>query len=432
MSVFFQQAGLAESFFAGRYYGEAALSAVGNAAALTAFFMLAAYGLNVGGSVLVSHLFGAKDYGAVIRAAGTLFISGAVFAGTVTVLGLIFSRPLLLLINTPPEIISASESYLGVFLCGLIFMYLFNICSGISTALGDSVTPCILLLILNILTAAFGFVSVNLGGGVPGLAAARVIAQILCTVPALILISRKLRSFGVKFSRKELFSKKELYKLISNVIPATLHTSVGSVGNLLIQAAINPLGMSAIAGLSLGNRINAFASDCIDSIPDGTSAFSAQNIGAKRYVRVKKGFRAGLFLVLCLSAMFSTVFILFRNEIAAFFTGDETADAVKTAADYICITALSFPLMGVKYLCDDILRAAGRMKLYLLTTVQNLFLRVVLVYILTPFCGAIAAGIAFCAATSVTAIVSIAIYRKQIWRKHFAKKREPGARLLHG
>jgi putative MATE family efflux protein len=420
-SVFFQQSGLAESFFAGRYYGEAALSAVGNAAALTAFFMLTAYGLNVGGSVVISHLFGAKDYSGAIRAAATLFISGAVFAAAVTALGIVFCRPLLLFINTPPEIISASVSYLRVFLCGLMFMYLFNICSGISTALGDSFTPCVLLLVLNILTIVFGYVSAESGGGVAGLAAARVIAQFICTVPALILIFRKLRSLGITVPRSELFSKKVFYKLVSNVIPATLHTSVGSVGNLFIQAAINPLGMSAIAGLSLGNRINAFSSDCIDSIPDGTSAFAAQNIGAQRYVRVKKGFRAGLCLVLCLSTAFSVLYIIFRNEIAAFFTGDETAEAVKTAADYISITALCFPLMGVKYLCDDILRAAGRMKLYLFTTVQNLFLRVILVYILTPFIGALAVSVAFCAATSITAIVSIAIYRKQIWRRHFAR-----------
>jgi putative MATE family efflux protein len=422
LSVFFQQAGLAESFFAGRYYGEAALSAIGNASALAAFFMLAAYGLNVGGSVCISHLFGAKDYPALIRAVSTLFISGAVFAAVISLFGVIFCRPLLFIINTPPEIAAVSQSYLNVFLIGLIFMYLFNICSGVSVALGDSVTPCVLLISLNIITIVFGFVSVKIGGGVEGLAAARIFAQLFCTLPAILLIAKKLRRFNVKMKRSELFSSATLKKLVSNVIPATLHTSVGSVGNLFIQAAVNPLGMSAIAGLSLGNRINAFASDCIDSIPDGNSAFAAQNIGAGRFARVRKGFRAALIQVLCLSLLFTIAYFFAGEAIAGFFTGDESREAVKTAAAYIGITALCFPLMGVKYLCDDILRAAGRMKLYLFTTVQNLFLRVILVYTLTPLLGALAVGISFAAATSLTALVSIAIYRKQIWRRLLTKR----------
>jgi putative MATE family efflux protein len=423
LSVFFQQVGLAESFFAGRFYGESALSAVGNASALAAFFMMGAYGMGVGGSVVVSHLFGGKDYAAVIRAVSTLAVSGALFAALISAFGIVFCRPLLYLINTPDEIIGMSQTYLTVFLTGLGFMYIFNICSGVSTALGDSVTSCVLLLIQNILSITLCFIIGKSGAGVAGLAAARVATQVLCTVPALFLIIKKLRRLEIKIPKNELFSPPLMKKLISNVIPATLHTSVGSIGNMFIQAAVNPLGMSAIAGISVGSRINGFASDCIDSVPDGTSAFAAQNIGAGRYMRVKKGFRAGLFQVSVLSSLFAVIFIIWRNPIAAFFTGTDAPETIKTAALYISVTALSFPLMGIKYLCDDILRAAGRMKLYLLTTVQNLLLRVGLVYALTPILGAPAVGIAFAAATAVTAVVSIIIYRKQFWRRGSPRRR---------
>jgi putative MATE family efflux protein len=429
LSVFFQQAGLAESFFAGRYLGESALSAIGNASVLTAFFMLAAYGLNVGGSVVISHLFGGKDFAGMIRAVSTLFISGAVFAVIISVFGILFCRPLLLLINTPAEITDLSQTYLTVFSAGLIFMYIFNICSGVSTALGDSVTPCVLLLIQNVLSIFFGFICVKSGGGVGALAAAKIAAQVLCTVPAVFFIVKKLRRFGLEIPKNEFFSASLMRKLISNVIPATLHTSVGSIGNMFIQSAINPLGMSAIAGLSVGSRINSFACDCIDSVPDGNSAFAAQNIGAGRFMRVKKGFRAGLIQVLCLSLIFAVIFLTEGKQIAAFFTGGESPETINAAAVYIEITALSFPLMGVKYLCDDILRAAGRMKLYLFTTVQNLLLRVILVFILTPALGAVAVGISFAVSTTVTAIVSIIIYRKQIWRRGVKRARVSDSNL---
>jgi putative MATE family efflux protein len=422
LSVFFQQAGLAESFFAGRFFGEAALSAVGNASVLSAFFMLFAYGLNVGGSVAVSHLFGKKDYPLLARNVSTLFISGAVFAFLIFIIGTLFCRNALILINTPAEILDMSESYLKVFLSGLVFMYIFNICSGVSTALGDSVTPCVLLLILNILNIAFGFAAAKLSLGVEGLAAAKILSQIVCTIPAVFFINKKIRGLGIKLNEQKIFSSAILKNLIKNVIPATLHTSVGSVGNMFIQAAVNPLGMSAIAGITLGGRINSFASDCIDSIPDGTSAFAAQNIGAKRFSRVKKGFRAGLCQVLVLSVLFAAVFIIFGGGIARLFNDNEST-AVNFAAEYIGITALCYPLMGVKYLCDDILRAAGRMKLYLFTTVQNLFLRVLFVYIFTPVFGAAAVGFSFAAATAISAVVSIAIYRKQIWRRGFIRRK---------
>jgi putative MATE family efflux protein len=421
LSVFFQQSGLAESFFAGRYFGETALSAIGNASALTAFFMLFAYGLNVGGSIVISHLFGGRDYELLIRAVSTLFISGAVFALIVSLLGTVFCRAALILINTPPEIFEMSESYLKIFLIGLVFMYIFNICSGVSTALGDSVTPCVLLLILNILNIVLAYAAAKFSLGVEGLAAAKVAAQFICTVPAVLLLGKKLMKFNIKLGRGRIFSAEILKKLFRNVIPATLHTSAGSVGNMFIQAAVNPLGMSAIAGITLGGRINSFASDCIDSIPDGTSAFAAQNIGAERFSRVKKGFRAGLCQVLVLSFLFAAVFIIFGGGIARLFTDNES-NAVDFAAEYIGITALCFPLMGVKYLCDDILRAAGRMKLYLFTTVQNLVLRVLFVYIFTPVFGAAAVGFSFAAATAISAIVSIGIYRKQIWRRGFMKR----------
>jgi Na+-driven multidrug efflux pump len=179
------------------------------------------------------------------------------------------------------------------------------------------------------------------------------------------------------------------------------------------------MGMAAIAGCALGGRINGFASSCIDSVPDGISAYAAQNIGGGHLNRVKTGFRAGLIQVLVLSAVFTAAVLLFSDRIITFFVEHNTsAEAIGIARYYIISAACVYPLMGVKYLCDDILRAAGRMKLYLLTTVNNLVLRVIIVYALAPVLGVASVFIGWSAALGVTAVISVILYKKELWKKH--------------
>ncbi|MDR0974287.1 MAG: polysaccharide biosynthesis C-terminal domain-containing protein [Ruminococcus sp.] len=415
--VIFGQSGLINSFAAGRFLGEDALSVVGNVSALTDIFMIFAYGMNVGGSVVVSHHCGAGRNDEKNLTICTLFIAGAGFAIVITVLGTLFSGAMLRAISTPAEIYSDSLEFLRVILLSLIFMYIFNIASGIFTALGDSLTPALYLIASNGINFALDIISVKyLDFGVTGLAWAGLISQAIAAAAVFFTLLHK-RKQSVT-AKTPVFTYKCFKHLIRNIIPAMLHSSVSAIGNVLIQGVINPMGTAVIAGCALGGKINGFASNCIDSIPDGNSAFAAQNIGGGNFRRVKDGFRAGLIIVLIISGIFSLSVILFHNQIIGFFVEKGTSEeAVKIASYYIITAACVYPLMGIKYLCDDILRAAGRMKLYLLTTVNNLVLRVALVYILAPKFGAAAIFISYTAALAITAIISIIIYRKGIWRK---------------
>jgi Na+-driven multidrug efflux pump len=206
--------------------------------------------------------------------------------------------------------------------------------------------------------------------------------------------------------------------MMKNIIPAMIHSSVSEIGNLLIQGIINPMGTAAIAGCALGGKINGFASSCIDSVPDGNSAYAAQNIGAGKLSRVKEGFHASLVIVLILSGLFTAAVLIFHNYIVHLFMEENTStEAVNIAVYYIISAAFVYPLMGVKYLCDDLLRAAGRMKLYLLTTVINLSIRVISVFIFAPTFGVTAVYIGFCLSLILSTAVSIIIYRKNLWRK---------------
>ncbi|MDR0947767.1 MAG: hypothetical protein LBM87_08560 [Ruminococcus sp.] len=423
LCVLVEQSGMIDSFIAGRFLGEAALSAVGNATSVSAVFMLAAYGLNVGGAVVISRLFGAKRVSLLKETIYTLFVSGALLGVIIGIAGIILCKPILLLINTPPEILQISAEFLSIYLCALPAMYIFSISCGVFTALGDSLTPCLFLVGANILNIIMNFFSVWFTDwGVAGIAASKCFAQLICAALIMLMLNFKLRKIFGHSLKTRIMSPAVIKNLAANVVPAMLHSSVVSVGNLLIQAAVNPFGTSFIAGIALGGRINGFASDCIDTVPDAHSAYAAQNIGAGRLERVKHGFGAGVILVLVLSAVFSAAFIFFSDFIIGIFLEDEiSAAAVTSAKQYIKTAAAVYPLMGIKYLCDDVLRAAGRMKLYLLMAVNNLTLRVVLVYILLPFIGLNSVFIAWAAAISVSGTISIIIYKKGIWQNKLTK-----------
>jgi Na+-driven multidrug efflux pump len=305
--------------------------------------MLFAYGMNVGGSVVVSHLCGAKNPHGMKHAITTLFISGAAMSVIVTLIGIFISKRLLAAVNTPAEIFADSENYLLIFLTGLLFMYLFNIASGIFTALGDSVTPGIYLIISNILNLSLDILAAKYTSlGVTGLAWATLISQAAAAACAVITLSVKLRKLTVEKAGNAVLYKSPPFSfamfkmLMKNIVPAMLHSSVSAVGNVLIQGVINPMGTAAIAGCALGGKINGFASSCIDSVPDGNSAFAAQNIGGGRTERVVKGFRAGLFQVLFISILFTAAMLVFSDPITRFFVESGTSeDAVIIARYYI-------------------------------------------------------------------------------------------------
>ena len=147
-SVFFQQLyNLADSLVAGRYIGEDALAAVGNSYEITLIFLAFAFGCNTGCSVTVSRYFGAKEYGKVKTAVATSLIAAAITCGALLAVGAIFAAPLLRAIQTPAEIFDDSLTYLRLYICGLVFVFFYNVSNGIFSALGDSKTPFVFLAI---------------------------------------------------------------------------------------------------------------------------------------------------------------------------------------------------------------------------------------------------------------------------------------------
>ena len=205
-SIVFQQLyNLADSFVAGKFLGDAALAAVGNAYEVTLIYLAFAFGCNVGCNVVLSLLFGAKEYGDLRTAVNTTFIASGVLCLILMALGFAFTPALLTAINTPPELMADTETYLYIYTGGLLFLFFYNIATGIFSAMGDSRTPFLFLMVSSLSNIGVDILFVTAGGmGVDGVAWATFLCQgisCLCAMAAVLLLACGILLLGTARAR---------------------------------------------------------------------------------------------------------------------------------------------------------------------------------------------------------------------------------------
>ena len=301
-SVLFQQLyNIADSLVAGKFIGENALAAVGNSYEITLIFIAFAFGSNIGCSVILSQLFGARRYRELKTAVSTAFLACAALCALLMLFGIAFGSVLLRLIQTPEEIFTDSARYLRIYCWGLPFMFFYNLATGVFSALGDSRTPFIFLAVSSLSNILVDVLFVTrLRMGVAGVAWATFLCQGVSCVLALGFVFRRVCRLPAQ-EKHEWFSLPMLGRIARIAIPSILQQSFISVGNLIIQGAINGFGASVIAGYSAGVKFNNMVITSFTTIGNGISNYTAQTLGAKKPERVGQGLRAGLKMVwLCL------------------------------------------------------------------------------------------------------------------------------------
>ena len=245
VSVIFQQMySIFDSIIAGKFAGEDALAAVGASYPITMIFMAFAVGSNVGCCVVISQFFGGKEFSKVKTASTTTIISCTILATVLTVFGLEFSTPLMRMINTPDNIFRDGELYLKIYIAGLIFLFLYNVGTGIYNAMGDSKTPLYLLIGSSVGNVVLDYVFVKFfKWGVAGVAWATFIAQGVACVFSLLILVKKTAKIKTE-DKPPLFSGKILKKITLYSIPSILQQSFISVGNIFVQYLVNSFGSS--------------------------------------------------------------------------------------------------------------------------------------------------------------------------------------------
>ncbi len=383
-SVIFQQLyNLGDSFVAGKFIGESALAAVGNSYEITLIFIAFAFGCNIGCSVIVSQFFGAKKFSEMKTAVYTAMITSAVVCAVLMCLGLGFCDMLLLMINTPKELFADSKLYLDIYAWGLPFVFFYNIATGIFSALGDSKTPFYFLAVSSTANVAVDILFVTaFRMGVAGVAWATFLCQgvsCLLAVWAVFLRLRKIKSDGVTRA----FSFPVLKRFLSVAVPSVLQQSFISIGNIIIQGVINGFGAGVIAGYSASVKLNNLVITSFTTLGNGISNYTAQNMGAGKYKRIKEGFRAGIKLVWILSIPLSFTYFFGGKWLLYLFMEEPSELALQTGITFLRILSPFYFLISAKLVADGILRGANMMNKFMIATFTDLILRVGLSIVLS-------------------------------------------------
>ena len=419
VSVVFQQFyNMADNIVAGQFIGDAALDAVSISYTITMLYTAVALGINVGVNVVVSQLFGAHRYDKMKSAVSTSLIATAALAILLTAFGIFFCRPLLALLNTPEDLIQPTMGYLNIYTTGLLFIFLYNTCTGIFTALGDTVTPLIFLIVSSLSNVGVNILFVTtFQMGVEGLALATVLCQAVAAAASFLVLMARLRS--IKSDPYLKFSPHLLVSVSKMAIPGICQKSFVSVGNLMVQSVVNGFAATVpgiIGGFSSATKLLYFVVYLNASVSSSIAGFTAQNIGAGRMDRLKGGLKGGMFLELAM-AIPSTLFFVFMPVTAMkIFVPAESTDIIQVGVSYLQTVAPFIIFVAAKQLCDGVLQGAGAARDFMITTFSDLVLRVALAYVLPIWIGHLGIWWAWPIGWAIGTGVSIWFYFSGHWK----------------
>lgn len=425
VSVAFQQIyNIADSMIAGKFAGKDALAAVGASYPITMIFMAVAVGSNIGCSVVISQLFGARAYEKLKTAVCTTLLTGFLLSVFLTAAGLAAAPAMMRMIRTPDNIFADGALYLRIYIGGFVFLFLYNITTGMFNSLGDSKTPLYFLIgssIGNILLDLL-FVAV-FHWGVAGVAWATFLAQGAACVLALFAFRSRLTEVKTE-GKVQLFSAEVLKKIALVAVPSILQQSFISIGNIFIQGLVNSYGSDVIAGYSAAIKLNTFIITGLTTLGNGISGFTAQNLGAGKPMRIREGYRAGIKMAFCVTIPFFIGFFFFGRAMMLLFMENTSGLAMDTGMLFLRIVSPFYFVISIKLTADGVLRGAESMKYFMTATFTDLILRVILAFVFSAWFEAAGIWMSWPAGWCVGTVLSVVFYRIVIRKLTEAKRAE--------
>lgn len=367
--------------------GALAVDAIGNATVVINILLAFALGANGGCSVTVAKHFGADDGKRVRETVNTSLVAFAVLCAVLMALGFGFGRLSLIGLDVHGAYFGDCLVYLYIYVGSLPFVFLYNLACGICSALGDSKTPFIFLVISSVLNVGLDLLFVwALKLDVAGAAWATFISQAVSCVLTVIVLLKKLRAFKTD-EKPKVFDKAILKDLVITSVPVILQQSFVSVGNFFVNRCINGLDGTgdATTGFTTAFKLVCMANMGVVSMTNGLANFASQNKAAGEYARIRKGFVAVLCYALATSVIFLIVFVSCPEFLTRLFVQKDklTDDAMAYSVQFLTIVSCFLPVVCVKIVADGAVRGCGGNVGFTISTFTDLILRVALVYILT-------------------------------------------------
>lgn len=364
-----------DSIIVGQFVGKEALAAVGICNPVMTLMILFLNGLCMGASILMGTQFGAKDYNKLQRQISTTMLSGTVFSAMLSLFCIIFSRPILKLLQVDPAIMDLTVSYMRIIFLGLIFTFLYNFFSSTLRALGDSQTPLYFLIassLLNIFGDLFFVIVLKMGSN--GCAISTVISEMMCCVFCIIYIQKRVEI--LRLGRKWLvFDNSLLKKTISYGWVSAMQQATVQLGKIGIQAIVNTMGVSVAAAFAVVNRIDDFAYTPEQNIGHAMTALMAQNKGANEKKRMKEGFKCGMVLEFIYGIILFAVCFILARPLMLLFVKDE--EVILHGVKYLRLISFMYILPAATNGIQGYFRGIGDLKITLLSSFINMGVRVI-------------------------------------------------------
>lgn len=366
-TLFQQLYNTADTVVVGRFVGTKALAAVGGSTGqivnlVVNFFV----GLASGATVIIARYYGARDRIKLNNALHTA-IALSIVGGIVTAVAGISLTPFLLqMMNTPADVIEGSTMYLRIYFAGIIFVFVYNIGSGILRAVGDSKRPLYFLIVccfLNIFLDILFVVYLKLG--VKGAAFATVISQAVSALLVILSLTKSVDIYRLR-PNKIRFYKSLLIAIVTIGLPAGLQSVMYGISNIIIQTSLNSLGTETVAAHTAFAKIDAIYWMISGAFSVSIITFIGQNYGARKFDRMKKSIKVCLFMDLIASLLLTTVMMVAGPYLLRLFTSDQ--EVIEIGMQIIHIIAPSYALFIFIEILSSSLRSMGNVVIPMLMT----------------------------------------------------------------
>lgn len=356
-NLFQQLYNAVDSVVVGNYIGAQALAAVGSSAPvinlLVSFFM----GLAVGSGVIISRYFGARKkeelHIAVHTSLALTFAAGLVM----TLIGVLISPYVLQWVGTPSDVMESSVLYLRIYFLGILSVMVYNMGSGILRAVGDSRNPLYFLIVSSVTNIILDMLFVIVFHmGIAGVGWATLIAQTISAVLTMLLLMRTKEEYQVKLKHIR-FHKHMLYEIVRLGLPSGLQNAIVSFSNVIVQSNINAFGSLAMAGCGSYTKIDGFAILPVMSYSMALTTFTGQNMGAKKYDRVKQGAKTGILMSVITIVCISALLLILGPNVLAIFSSDPTV--INYGLYMMHVLAPGYIFLAISHAFNGIIRGAG-------------------------------------------------------------------------
>lgn len=407
---------ITDSIIVGQFLGKEALAAVSASFFIYYFIISLVIGVGSGTTVVISQLFGAKQYQKVQLAFSSFFIFMLVGGIILSIAGIIFAESVFRLTNTPEEVIPQAVAYFRIYIGGTFLFVTFNSIISILRGVGESVRPMLFILITTVLNIAFDLLFILVfKWGIEGAARATVVSQGIGMCIALAYVNNTHPLLSIK-KQDMLFDWKLFKESLKIGLPTSVQQCAIALGLIALLGIVNSFGTNTLTAYGAAGKIDTIITQAVLTLSGALAAFCGQNIGAGRLDRVKKGVQFTMYTNIALGLLTFAAVYLFGNEMMRIFTKD--IDVVAIGKEYLLIIGGFFIVHGALNVYNGALRGAGDTLFPMITSLVCLWLiRIPLAYYLSSWLGRNGIWWAIGISITIGLIVTFVYYKIGFWKR---------------